>query len=284
MSALTKLFVILLVLMSLLLSAATVVFVNRVDDWRKAAEAFKQSAEQLSTSRDQWRIEAIAAKSRENEAVRKFNDAQDAARKAALDWATAKAGLDRQIADLTSARQRAEAQAKDAMSMAALAEQTKKLVETRVDGMLKTITDLQTANTKWISDNAELVRNNEIMARDLRTRDEQLAQLKLQVQQYGDMIDKAGLKVAEVSAKPVDVNLKGVVQGVQKDGGQVFATISLGTADRVERGMEFVVLSPNLEFLGKLIVDKVDQTASFGHLEGPRIADVRENCQVRTKL
>jgi hypothetical protein len=77
-----------------------------------------------------------------------------------------------------------------------------------------------------------------------------------------------------------------VISSVKTEDGQTYAQISLGSADKVEKGMELIVIDPVAQqFLGKFIVDSVDTNTSFGRLEGPRVQDVKaNNTQVVSKL
>ena len=65
-----------------------------------------------------------------------------------------------------------------------------------------------------------------------------------------------------------------------------FATISVGAADQVTKGMQFKVIDPTARdpFLGYLIVDRVEPNEAIGHLTGPHVNDVHEGAEVRTQL
>ena len=63
-----------------------------------------------------------------------------------------------------------------------------------------------------------------------------------------------------------------------------YATISVGTADRVAKGMTFTLIDSQGNFLGYLIVDTVDTNESAGRLTGPRVADVKPGTDARTQL
>src|SRR5438045_2672544 len=69
----TKLFVVLLIICSLLLTAATVVFVNRTEDFHKAANASEERALRFQRDKEAAQRDADAAKTRETEAIATSN-------------------------------------------------------------------------------------------------------------------------------------------------------------------------------------------------------------------
>ena len=80
-----------------------------------------------------------------------------------------------------------------------------------------------------------------------------------------------------------NANLRGVVRSLKNIGGQDYATISLGSADNVQKGMKFNVIGGN-KFLGYLTIDSVDYNEATGHLEGPDLKSVRPGSEVATQF
>lgn len=60
--------------------------------------------------------------------------------------------------------------------------------------------------------------------------------------------------------------------------------MNVGTADSVEKGMQFKVISQNGQFMGLFTVDTVDKDESFGRLEGKDPAQIKPEMLVKTQL
>ena len=69
MSVMTKLFIVLLIICSLLMTAATVVFVNRTEDFHKAATNSEERANRFQRDKEAAQRDADAARTRETEAI-----------------------------------------------------------------------------------------------------------------------------------------------------------------------------------------------------------------------
>jgi len=68
-------------------------------------------------------------------------------------------------------------------------------------------------------------------------------------------------------------------------GGVTYATISVGSADDVVKGMRFAVIDRDRGvFLGYLTVESVEPNESTGRLEGPNVAEMKAGNEVRTQL
>ncbi len=77
-------------------------------------------------------------------------------------------------------------------------------------------------------------------------------------------------------------NLRGVIKNKRTINGIEYATISLGSAQNVSKGMRFKVIDGN-SFLGYLTIDNVEPNESVGHLDGPNLAMVKSGTEVRTQ-
>ena len=76
-----------------------------------------------------------------------------------------------------------------------------------------------------------------------------------------------------------------MIRDVRSINGIPYATISVGAADNVAKGMEFKVISHDgNKFLGVLKVDMVEQNEATGRLEGPNVAQVKPGADVKTQL
>ena len=64
-----------------------------------------------------------------------------------------------------------------------------------------------------------------------------------------------------------------------------YATISVGSSDQVQPGMEFKVINKATgDYLGALVVDSVSPNESTGRLSGPHVPDIKAGVEVRTQL
>jgi hypothetical protein len=117
---------------------------------------------------------------------------------------------------------------------------------------------------------------------------EQLTQMKGENQRMSAIINSAHLSPEQQQAlvnRSGQPSIKGVVRDVRRIAGNQYATINVGSADDVTRGMEFKVVDRQTgDFLGTLTVDTVEPNESTGRLSGPKVAAIRPGVEVRTQL
>jgi len=287
-SPLTKLFVILHVVLSLLVTAGLIVFVQR-------AENFNDSRKSMQT-----RIATETARTTAAE-----QDAQAARDNAAKAVETANAQISQLQMDLAKARtdmadrdnrlaQAATAQALAAADSSRLTEALKAsedqktkqadlLSQTRSDndGLVKKNSDLNLAVT-------DLTNRYEVASRERTNFQEQLQQVQTTADQLRKQLTDAGIKTgapsglaANLSAPPIN----GVIRDVKPINGIPYATISVGSNESVQKGMTFNVIDrEHGQFLGQLTVESVQPNEATGRLEGPGIASARAGLEVRTQL
>lgn len=285
MSVLTKLFVVLLVVSSLLLSASVVVFVNRVENSNEAATRAKTElknqqnqnsvlAQNLSDAKSQLLSQAKDSDARIGELTRKLADGE-----------TAIQGLNGQLAQAQKDAQVAAAQSKglaDAL----------KASQTENQGLQTAYTEQRNKNDELLKQNGEL--NTTVTTLDNKIRqeqkhaeysDERVAELTNQLkqkQQGGKGAADAG--ATEGAAAPATGPINGVVRSVDVIGGKKYATISVGSADNVTKGTKFNVIDRNAsKFLGFLTVDSVEPHEAIGQLEGS-VDKVQAGAEVKTQL
>ena len=78
------------------------------------------------------------------------------------------------------------------------------------------------------------------------------------------------------------LNLHGQIKTKRKINDVDYATITLGSADSVTKGMKFRVVDRNT-FLGYLTIDSVEANEAVGHLTGPNLQMVVPGSQVLTQ-
>ena len=274
MSPLTKLFVILMIVCSLLLTGGVVVFVNLQENARKALTEEKLAGTRIRGERDAAQNEAKAAQDREKEQARQANSksAELSSEISALNEKIRIAGVDKaqlinQIATLTT-QGTVQAQALAAIN------QNLKDVQTRYDGLVKENDVLRVRNTEVTGGITDLQKKLDAAEREGRWLNESVVQLKSELDRCKKILaDKNITPTGPLDKAPADI--KGVVKGVKLQDGMAFATISLGSADRVAKGMSFIVVNQNnSQFLAKITIEAVETNEAFGRLDGPGVKDV----------
>jgi hypothetical protein len=295
-SALTKTFVLLHVVMSMLLAAGLIVFVNRVDDFQTASKtttANLRLAEQRSTEAQAELATVRSAMAN----VQQTSQARIQQIQAEL------AQRDQAILDLRG--QLAEAQAQTAAAQTALTSNTEALkVAQQNQGTLQgQLAQLRTTHDKLMQQFTEAnLSINDISARLAQT-ERQRRDLAEQVAAQGEQLENRGADRARTDAGGTapgepgvagsrspglrnNVNVNGVVREKRVIAGVPYATISIGSADAVTRGMRLRVLGGRngQEFLGYVDVTQVEPDEAIGRLTGPRINEVTTNSQVVSQL
>ena len=288
MSPLTKLFVALNVLLTLILTSATLVYINKEDIQRDSLTKVKaerdskaQQVETLQAQVNSLQANVQAANQQANtqatasgnEVIRLQNDLS----KLQVQLATESSKAAQQQLDISRLTEALNA------SQAATARLNDEVARLRTnnDTLVKQSSDLNAT----VSD---LTNKLDVTERERRLLAEQLAQTKGEAQRLGKIISGAGLSPQQ---QEVAVNrsglpsINGVVKDVRAIAGNQYATISVGSADSVSKGMEFKVIDRRSgNFLGTLVVDTVEPNESTGRLFGPNVAAIKPGVEVRTQL
>jgi hypothetical protein len=281
-SPLTKIFVMLLVVVSLLDAAATVVYVNKSQTTQQDYQAL--SAKNTALQRDNEVAVADAAAARgQLIAQEQLSANQAAANQASLDKAQADlASMDAENKQLLRNNEAQEANLQGLNAQLGIALQTN-----QQQG--QTLTDLRDANAKLVQSQAE---NDAALAAQRQLADtygrqaeyltEQLKKTQDLVKAYASVITENHLTLpaaatpAAYSGPPVS----GVVQQLQQINGITYVTISVGSTDNVQPGMQFRVVDTSVqphEFLGIVTVTQTQANSAIGRLQ----ADARVQDQVR---
>lgn len=293
MSALTKIFVVLLVVLSLLLSAGLIVFVNRQDNYKAFAETAKKqlaaalSEKTLATSQLEKlqgeKQDALTEKDNQINGL-KATIAND--ERSVADKTTQIAELQQQVTQANAANSSLAEGLKVAQqdiasrqtAYAALQTDSdkheKELVEdsNRISDLTNSL-DVATKQYRYLAEqNTKLATDNDSLNATLR---------KYNISPSGNTLPAGGA----INNTP-NVNINGIVRDFRTINGVPYATISLGSADAVTRGMQFKVIDPQHNtFLGYLTIENVRAHEADGRLEGPAVSQVRPNIsEVRTQL
>jgi hypothetical protein len=285
-SPLTKVFVVLHVVLSLLLTAGLIVFVNRTENFNTTNKA--QTAK-------------IAAA--ENKATAALADAQaarDAADKTTAQSSAQVTQLQSQLADSRQKvadrdallAQAASAQALSAAENSKLAEAMKASEDQKgkqADALAQARGDLD----NYVKKNAELNTSVTDLTNRVEVSDTERKNFQEQLEQAKSELDSARKQLADNGLKPATVTglgngavpINGIIRQIAPVNGIPYATISVGSDDSVQKGMQFNVIDRDRGlFLGQLTVDDVQPHSATGRLAGPRVNDMHPGVEVRTQL
>jgi len=269
-SPLTKIFVMLLVVTSLLNAAATVVYVNKeqLTDLDYKSMALKYSALQ----RDYQSAQSDAATVR--------GQLVAAEQQAATEGAARQSALEKANADLAAKDADYKLQLRNNESLEANLQQLNAQLAIALSANKQddqTISDLRDSNNKLIQSQAEndagLARQRELA----ETYGRQVEYLTEQMKKSGDLIKAYSAVISDhhltvptqqqvsYSGPPVS----GTVQDKQTINGVTYLTISVGSADNVQAGMEFRIVDSQSQppkFLGIMTVTQADVNSAVGRV------------------
>lgn len=288
MSPLTKLFVVLLVVCSMLLTAGTVVFVSQVENHKVSADTAKQQLASAQAAQAQAVNEAQQARQLAEDARTAAMAQAQTAQTALSGSQTTIAERDAQIAKLSTqiALQSADL---NRLTEALKASEDQKSRQSEQLVQLRTqFDDRVMQNAQLNSSVSELTNRLDVTERERRFLAEQVAELQGQNAKLGGLLKDNNINPNDVVAGGVRRGappINGVIREVRNIAGIEYATISVGGADSVVKGMEFKVIDRNSgQFLGTLTVDTIEPNESTGRLAGPRVAEIRPGTEVRTQL
>ena len=285
MSALTKIAVVLLVVASLLLSAGVVVFVNKVEDFRKTQMAQKDRADQESAANKNAQVQVQSLNAQLVSTSKDFNNQITALK-------TESSGKDATILDLKN--------------QVAKLDQDKKGVEVAMGNLTKVqeglqgqlaaaqaqITDLRKYRDQLVDERHSLnVQLTDALAkvdalnRAYKNAEERLQGKSAQLDDLQNKVKSAGLDIGNLPKRGNEgaPQLEAVVSSVFNAGSKPWASITIGSKDNVEKGMKFNVINNN-ECLGYLTIQTTEPTEAAGVLEGPKVDKVKTGDQVKTQL
>lgn len=289
MSVLTKTFVLLVIILAIIETAGMVVYVNRSQNF-VTADKSQKAAIALQTAK-------IASLTAENQLMGDQKTQIQQAMQRQLDDANKKndqlqsqlADRDTQLAQVNANLAQVTAAQKSATDALTVAQKTIDTQGQTIADARKNLDDLAKKSAELSFAVNDMTNKYEVVNRQERDDREQIAQLQSDNKRYQDTLHKNGLSEGSsrtLTGEPL-VKVAGTVRSVQNIGGVPYATISIGAADQVTKGMQLKVIDPKQQdpFLGYLIVDRVEPNEAFGHLTGPRINSVRANeAEVRSQL
>jgi chromosome segregation ATPase len=260
----------LLVVVSLLNAAATVVYVNKEQlmdsDYKSLASQNSALQLQLMTAKSDAATARSQLEARDQQATTEAN-----ARQTALD----KANADLAALDADNKLMHRNIEALQANYSTLTDQLAISLASNQQDA--KTVADLRDSNNKLIQSQAEndagLARQRQLAetyGRQVEYLTEQQKKSEDLIKAYSSVINEHHLTVpleqpTSYSGPPVS----GIVQDKQNINGVTYVTISVGSADNVQPGMEFRVVDANSQpqqFLGILTVTQADVNTAIGRI------------------
>jgi hypothetical protein len=290
LSPLTKLFVVLLVIVSLLESAAIVAFVNQVDDFKNQNEMLVAKSDAADAKLRSMQVETEAARADKTAAESAARAQVEAIRLSMNDLRQKEAAKDAELAKTAS---QAAIQTVTATSLAGTlkaAQETNTTIQAQMSELRSSNDKLATQNQQLNMQVTDLLNRYDVTERERKFLAEQLAEAKSSLEKQGAMLRDAGVSQAMVASASGRVSappIEGVIRTRSvSTNGLPYATISVGSADSVTPGMEFKVLSQTGEWLGVLKVESVRTGEAGGKLDGPadKLAQVRAGDKVKTQL
>lgn len=270
MSILTKVFVVLVSVLSVVLVTLIVPFVantehykGQVETARAAAEAARSTAQarqseiQKLTEKAMAGIQDLKATITEHQA--KIGDLTTRLATAQAETAaerTAKIQADANVSRLSAAQ---EQQAQIVIAM-----------ETELKARRPEMVKQQTQIIQLMDRNNEITSQLESLNRQVRRYSEDISQLSARNAQLEEQLARLGPAVTEQAAEASvpfysDVVIPGKVTDIQTSEETTFAQINVGKNDGVQENMKFLVHRGG-QYIGTLVVMKVDAKASAGRL------------------
>lgn len=289
MSTLTKVFVVLQVILSIILTSGVVVWVNRAENFQKANQMAKASAQAAERERTQLATELSDNKA---ETARQLTLMQNLANSKQDQVNTLNGQLTQAQTEIASLRSQVD-QTTAAVNASSQAQQVaQKTLETQT-AQFNDLRKSQDATTKRLVEAelaiSQMTNRYQVTNAQWRQALEQVAQLQGENKNLREQVNKAGGNAGGqarvLNSEPL-VKIQGTVSDKRNIGGIPFATISVGASDQVAKGMTFRVIDPksNEPFLGYVTITQVEPNQAIGRLSGPRIDQVRPGNEVRTQL
>lgn len=291
MSFLTKFFIVLHVVLTMLFVGATVVFVNRVEAFKdtgkdkdnKIASLTRQVSDSNSAAAMEH-ADALAVKTQAGVELGRMREQHT------KDQADVR---DRDVRLAAVQQEKASGEARLQATVAAL-----KTAQTTVDTLQKQVTETRTASDKTQQQNTELLTANADLNNKLRTAVQQLRNANEDLDAVRNELADARSRIPAGAAQPAaaaepgitpstntELAINGVIRDQKTISGVNYATISVGSQDQVTKGMRFIVVDRAAgDFLGYLTVDRVEPNEASGRLDGPRVSDMKIGNEVRTQL
>lgn len=284
MHVLTKIFIVLVALLTVLLVPLVVVYAHNEDNYKARYQSLQS---QLSTAQN--RLESV--------------ESQFSAERTRLE--AARQEVERENRDLRAARDRMEAEVRQLEARLAAAEQLDAEINSKLAQLASTLEAGHDLTTSLVSEVRELrsdamrtaqqnveldealrekISQLEVAVAARRALEEELARLR---DNHAQAMDQLSMYVAtfgalqdgeaEISSVPAPKDIPATVLRVRRNADRTLVEIDAGSRDGVKEGVNFVI-SDGGQFVGNLRIIEVDINRSTGvlSLEDPQRTPVRE--------
>jgi hypothetical protein len=282
-SGLTKLFVVLVTVLSVMLVAVVVPFVANTQNYRELLTAANQRAQTAEQSAQHAETQRRLAEDRAGEAGRQQTEGRRdlEGRITAMSTELAAARSAQRALETENAQLRASVE-----NFGAAVKQYAVITEglkVELDGRREELLRQQTRNIQMEDRNRDLDSQLQTINSQLRRTREMITQLEERNREMEtklamvpeDVRVRIGTSTAETTSPIIPATpIRGSVVAVEQVGDHVFVRVNVGTNDGVQPNMKFWVHRNN-QFLGTLVITRADQTDSAGRM------DIREGTVAR---
>jgi uncharacterized coiled-coil protein SlyX len=285
-SPLTKLFVVLLVILSIAFVSGTIVALNQVDANQTAIDNLRKQLDETTKRAgnltEQVEAQTQIALATATQANTQKEDMQKAVNALQTEVNDSKA----QVADVSSKM------AIQSSDLTRLTEALKSSEGTK-SAYAQQIADLRKTNDSYLLQNGELntsvtelTNRLDVTERERKYLAEQLTEAKATSDKMSKALNDAGIKVdlADAGTHGGAPKINAIIRDTRQIAGIPYATISVGANAQVTKGMEFSLVSSSGDFLGTLTVDSVEPDEATGRLSGPKVDQVQVGVEAKTQL
>jgi hypothetical protein len=292
LSALTKVFVVLHVVLTMLFVGATVVFVNQIESFSATGEKKDNEIKRLQGQAEFERGRAQTAIAEATSVKIQAGNEVSRIRQLLNTELTNVRERDTQIATLRQSLGSAEASLQGANAALATAQESNKLLQGQINETRTASDKIQEENTQLQTAIADITARHQTASRALQNANEEIEELRTQLASFQDRGGPAGAGGAGVASAAEEEPgitpanpINGVIRDKRNVNGVNYATISVGSQDQVTENMIFNVIDRGTgDFLGYVRIDRVEPNEAVGRLDGPRVADMKPGNEVRTQL
>ena len=288
MSMITKIFVVALVVLSLLLSAASITFVSSVDDYSRAMKAMETEKNGLQAQLSRIETETLSANSAKDKELSEKAAAIATGDSMIKSIKQQLATVGAEMATSKASLSMSEANVSKLTSALSASEGTKSLTLQQVADLRGAVDKLQAQLGDINIQYNDTVNKLDVTETARKVLAEQLAETRGQLDKVSSALRDTGVDPNRITTSGVLAGappINGVVRETRILSGVPHATISVGSEDAVKIGMEFKILDrASGKFLGTLTIIAVEPNLSIGRLSGPDVASIATGAEVRTQL
>lgn len=272
MSILTKVFVVLVAVLSIMLVTLVVPFVHNTQNYRQVAEEAKLDAAVASATAKVLQGENEAMAQREVQKVTELKSALQSLQENNGELIAKLASAEATASTEKAAKVQAEANLSRLIAAEEQHAQIVKAMDAELQSRRPEMVKLQRQIIEMIDRNNEISSQLEAQNRLVRNNAEELTQQGVYISQLEEQLAKVSPESrATTAATPTgefeaSTTIQGTVTDVQKADDLTFAQINVGSSDGVQENMKFLVHRSG-QYVGTLVVTKVDTKASAGRVK-----------------